>query len=268
MRLGICAGYEKAEIIKKSGFDYFEYNLVSIHSLSEEEMREARNLVERIDFYAEVMGIMLPPHLKIVGHRVNTNEILKYLNIALDRAAQLGCKMVTFGSSHSRNMPHDFANRSLAYSQIVTFLTIASELLDKRGMSLVIEPCPIHENNILTLIPEAYYVMRMVKRNNVNIMADTYTMQFAFERMGEIQTYQDAIRHLHFSSPNRRIPTPWDGYDYSEFFNLLNQIHYKKTLSIEAFHYDDFEECLEGAHQLLVNGLGNLIKDKGGVENA
>ncbi|MBQ3667900.1 MAG: sugar phosphate isomerase/epimerase [Clostridia bacterium] len=262
MRIGICASYEKAEFIKDCGFDYLEYNLVSLQSLSQEEFMQAQRLLERLDFYAEVMGIMLPPSLKVVGNQVNREAITGYLINVLERAELFGCKKVVFGSSHSRNMPKDFSNRALAYKQIASFLTEAAEMLDRRGMSLVIEPCPIHENSILTLIPEAYYVMRMVKLPNVRIMADTYTMQFAYERLDEIAVYKDVMEHLHFSAPNRTIPCPWDNHDYNEFFKLLRKIRYDRTLTIEAFHYDDFCDRCKGAYRLLVNGLGDLINHK------
>ncbi len=255
MRLGICAGYEKAEFIKHCGFDYFEYNLVSVQSLSEDEMKEARATVEKLDFYSEVMGIMLPTHLKIVGNNLRMDLVMKYLTLALDRAKQLGCKKIVFGSSHSRNMPKDFSNRTLAYKQIAMFLSEAAEMLDKREMSLVIEPCPIHENNILTLIPEAYYIMRTVNKPNVKIMADTYTMQFAYERLNEIEVYADSIDHLHFSASNRTIPCSWDNNDYNEFFTLLKRISYNKTLSIEAFHNDDFKHRTKDAYQLISHAL-------------
>lgn len=255
MKLGVCAGYEQAELIKRCGFDYFEYNLVSVYNLSNEEMREAEEICDKVGIYSEVMGIMLPTHMKVVGHKIDMPMINNYLNKALDRAERLGCRKITFGSSHSRNMPRDFADRTLAYSQIVSFLSIVAEMLDKRNMSLVIEPCPIHENNILTMISEAYYVMRNVNKPNVSIMADTYSMQFGYERLDVIAAYKDAVKHLHFSAPNRTIPCQWDGYNYHDFFTLLKKIDYDETLSIEAMLYSDFSERIEGAYRLLKNGL-------------
>ncbi len=251
MRLGVCAGYEKAELIKSIGFDYFEYNLVSVYNLSDDEMHEAERIVNKLDFYSETMGIMLPTHMKIVGNHVNTSQVMAYLNKALERAERLGCKKIVFGSSHSRNMPHDFYDKHSAYSQIAGFLGNVAEILDKKGMELVIEPCPIHENNILTTIPEAYYVMHMVDKPNVKIMADVYTMQFAHERLGVLEAYADAVNHIHLSSPTRRIPCPWDGFEYDMIFSSLKRMKYDNTLTIEAFHYDDFEERVEGAYKLL-----------------
>lgn len=251
MRLGVCAGYERAELLKSIGFDYFEYNLVSIYNLSKEEMRDAERIVGRLGFYSEVMGIMLPPHMKIVGHDVNKAAIREYLTESIGRAERLGCKKIAFGSSNSRNMPKDFFDRQLAYSQIAEFLTEASELLAEKGMELVIEPCPIHENNIITTIPEAYFVMNMVNRPNVKIMADLYSMQFAHERLGVLEAHADVMNHIHLSSPVRGVPCPWDRYDYSMIINSLKNMNYNKTLSIEAFHYDDFAERVEGAYQLL-----------------
>mgnify|MGYP003343574738 CR=1 FL=1 len=131
-------------------------------------------------------------------------------------------------------------------------------MLEARGMTLVIEPCPVHENNMITFIPEAYYVMRRVGRPSVGIMADTYSMQFGYERMSEIAAYGDAIRHLHFSAPNHRIPHEKDGYDYSDFFSALHEMHYADTLTIEAFHDGDFEKQVNEAFKLLKNGLGEL----------
>ncbi len=251
MKLGVSAGYEIAELLKTIGFDYFEYNLVSVYNLSAEEMAEAERIVNKLGFYSEVMGIMLPTHMKIVGHTVNKAAISAYLKEAINRAERLGCRKIVFGSSHSRNMPKDFSDRQLAYSQISEFLAETAEVLDHKNMELVIEPCPIHENNIITTIPEAYFVMNMVNKPNVKIMADLYSMQFAHERLGVLEAHSDVIDHIHLSSPVRGIPCPWDRYDYSLIINSIKNMKYDKTLTIEAFHYDDYAERLEGAYQLL-----------------
>lgn len=250
MKLGVSAGYEVAELLKAIGFDYFEYNLVSVYNLSKEEMAEAERIVNKLDFYSEVMGIMLPTHMKIVGHEVNMPAVRDYLKAALDRAERLGCRKIVFGSSHSRNMPKDFSDRQLAYSQISEFLKEISDVLAGKNMELVIEPCPIHENNIITTIPEAYFMMNLVNKPNVKIMADLYSMQFAHERLGVLEAHADVINHIHLSSPVRGIPCPWDRYDYSMIIKSLSNMKYDQTLSIEAFHYDDFAERVEGAYQL------------------
>lgn len=255
MRIGVCACYEKAAILQKCGFDYFEYNLVGLYGLSHGEFLQAEAMLNRLGFYSEVMGIMLPPHIGIVGRKIDLQTALDYLNVALDRAQLLGCRMITFGASHSRNMPKGFSDRKLAYDQIVRFLEILSENLDKRGMSLVIEPCPIHENNILTFISEAYYIMDRVKRENVKIMADTYTMQFASEKYGNLVTYADDIAHMHLSSPDRGFPYLDDNHDYSGLFKTLADIGYNKTLTIEAFHPDNFEEGAEKTYAFLVENM-------------
>ncbi len=258
MRLGIGGDYEKVAMIKAAGFDYFEYNVVQLSQLSESEYKAFKQRVDEERFYAETMCVMLPPEIKVTGENVDIErDAVPYLKLVIERAHGLGCKKFVFGSSRSRNMPDGFWDRRKAYTQIVEFLRMVGKMMEPYDMEIVIEPCPSHDNNILVFVAEGNYVVKLVDRPNIKLLADTYLMQFNYESLEEIRAYVNALDHIHISSPDRQIPYEGDGFDYTELFRVLRESGYDSSITIEAYHPDtNCAERMKQAHELMLKGLG------------
>ncbi len=257
MRLGIGGDYNKVQMVKEAGFDFFEYNVAQLSKLTDEEYDLFKKRVDELKFYAETMCVMLPPEIKVTGDAVDLENIVKpYLELVIKRAHGLGCKKFVFGSSRSRNMPEGFWDRRKAYDQIVEFLRIAADMMEPYGMEIVIEPCPNPDNNILNFVAEGHYVMKLVDKKNVKLLADTYLMQSNFESLWEIYAYVDALDHIHISSPDRQIPYEGDGFDYAELFKVLKESKYDSSITIEAFHPETgCAERMKEAYALLAKEL-------------
>lgn len=263
MRLGIGGDYEKLRMIKDAGFDYLEYNVAQLSQLSEEEYQAFRELTVKENFFVETMCVMLPADIKVTGENIDLNQyVVPYLNLVIPRAHGLGCKKFVFGSSRSRNMPEGFWDRRKAYDQIVEFLRLAASMMEPYGMEIVIEPCPNPDNNILNFVAEGHYVMKLVDRKNVKLLADTYLMQSNYEELGEIRTYVKALDHIHISAPDRQIPYPGDGFDYTEMFNVINESNYDSSITIEAFHPETgCAERMKEAYGLVAGALNKMKKN-------
>lgn len=259
MRLGIGGDYEKVTMVKAAGFDYFEYNVAQLSKLSDEQYEAFKKRVDEEKFYAESMCVMLPPEIKVTGENIDLNkEVVPYLKLVIERAHGLGCKKFVFGSSRSRNMPEGFWDRRKAYDQIVEFLRLAGDMMAPYGMEIVIEPCPNPDNNILNFVAEGHYVMKLVDRPNVKLLADTYLMQSNFESLGEIPAYVSALDHIHISSPDRQIPYEGDGFDYTEMFDNIRKSGYDSSITIEAFHPEQgCAERMADAYRFLAKELLN-----------
>lgn len=248
---------KKIAMAKEAGFDYFEYNVVQLSKLSDDEYKALYDRVHELGFYAEAMCLMLPSEIKVTGTDIDLRcEVAPYLQHVLPRAQGLGCRKFVFGSSRSRNMPEGFWGRRKAYAQIVAFLRLASEMVEPFDIEIVIEPCPNPDNNILNFVSEGHYVMCLTNRHNVHLLADTYLMQANYESLREIYAYSESLHHLHISAPDRMVPYEGDGFDYSELFRVIRESGYDRTITIEAFHPEDgWAERMKEAYALLKAGL-------------
>jgi sugar phosphate isomerase/epimerase len=109
MRYGICSGYERAEIIKKGGFDYLEGNLGSISRMTVQELKEAERVLKENGLKYESTNCFFPGEVKIVGEEFDIKKIKDYTRMALEKAVSLGVVTSVLGSGGSRRMPEGYS---------------------------------------------------------------------------------------------------------------------------------------------------------------
>src|SRR5512137_2172888 len=128
MRIGYCTnliatqtdgtGREWIEKGKESGFDYVELPLAQMMDLSDGEFS---SLIERVDLSGlkcEVCNNFFPGSIRLTGDAIDHGKIEAYVDKALGRAAQLGLKVIVFGSPKSKNVPDGYP-MDKALSQLV-----------------------------------------------------------------------------------------------------------------------------------------------------
>jgi sugar phosphate isomerase/epimerase len=247
MRLGICTNPDKADIVKKAGFDYYEAKVFDMHDATEEQFSQWFAIQEKAGIQSEAMNCMLHQRYQVTGPNADHKEIQTYLEKAIPRCAKLGCKTIVFGSAWSRNMPEGFSDRDYAYNQITQYLHMASDICGENGITIAIEPLAANVTNILTFVAEGNYVCRIVDRENVKLLVDFFAASSNYENIYAILTgYAPMLEHIHFSAVNRKYPRRDDGNDYSLFFQGVKDSGYDKGISIEASHIgDEYQDMVD-----------------------
>jgi len=250
MRLGICTAPEKAQLVKKAGFDFYEFQVFQVHDADEEQYNKWLDLQQKAGIPCEAMNVMLPPRILITGFSVDQAQIKDYLEKAVKRCAKMGAKIIVFGSARSRNMPDGFWDRKKAYEQIVEYLRIASDICGKYEINIVIEPLGAPVANIVNFVAEGNYLCHLTDRKNVRLLADLYAVSLNHENCQEaLVGYASSMEHLHFCAPDRKYPRRDDDWDYSDFFNGVKRSGFDKRISVEASHtgdeYEDMAEAME-----------------------
>ncbi len=256
MRLGVCVDPEQANLAKKAGFDYYEYKVFEVHDASPERFAEILSIQEEAGIQCEAMNCMLPQRYQVTGPNANHKAIKEYLEKAIPRCEQMGCKSIVFGSAWSRNMPEGFSNRERAYEQIIEYLHMSADICGKHGITIAIEPLAAKVTNIVTFVSEGNYLCKLADRENVRLLVDFFAASCNYENLYAVLTgYAPVLEHLHFSAVNRRYPRRDDGNDYSSFFNGVKDSGYDKRISIEASYngdpYEDIVEAMEVFRQYL-----------------
>jgi sugar phosphate isomerase/epimerase len=250
IRLGICTNPDKAYIVKKAGFDFYEPRFFDMYSATDDQIDEWAQMHEKIGIKAEAMNCMLigDSH-QVTGPAANHDVIREYLLKTVPRSAKMGCETVVFGSAWSRNMPEGFSDREFAYKQINEYLRMASDICADNNINIAIEPLAASVTNIVSFVSEGHYVHKLAERENVRLLLDFYAASCNFENVYAVLTgYADAMEHLHFSAVDRKYPRRDDVYgnDYTAFFNGVKDSKYNKRISIEAANIgDEYEDMLE-----------------------
>lgn len=233
IRLGVCCSPERLEIIRTLGYDYAEFSLAYLESLTEEDFRAVCDAIPA-DFRVEAVNCLLPREIYLSDERYDPQQCRAYLEKALGRAAELGAKIAVFGSGGSRNIPEN-ADRERAMAQLTAFGHMLAEIAASYGILAVIEPLNRKECNILNSVHEALEFAKQVNEPNLQVLADLYHVSMEKEPISDLTEAGALLRHCHIANPDGRVaPAPSDAYDYRPFFDALREIGYQGRVSVEG----------------------------------
>ena len=262
MRIGYCTnliatqtdgtGREWIEKGQESGFDYVELPLAQMMDLNDREFSSLKERVDLSGLKCEACNNFFPGHVRLTGHAVDYGKIEGYLNNALGRAAQLGVKVIVFGSPKSKNVPEGYPMER-AWSQLVELLKTIDPLVRAKGITIVIEPLCKLESNIINTVAEGLQLLKAVARENIKLLIDYYHLVMERENPEIILDVGSYIQHTHFASPAGRIYPIEAEEGYIRFMNLLKRIGYEGRISVEAYTKDfcrDAKRSVEILRQL------------------
>ncbi len=235
IRLGVCTGIENAEIAKNAGFDYIELNCANVAQMTEADFSAYLAKVQASPIPAESMNCMLPGGFVLCSAQGTGGEIKEYLATAFDRAAQLGIRVIVFGSGGARRVP-DGMTQEEAYDYLEAYLKLAAPMAAAKGIRIAIEPLRAAECNILNYVEEAQMLAARVADPAVGALADMYHMAEGQDSMDRLDNGIGVI-HTHIACPGSRA-WPQEGDAglamYRDFFDHLKNAGYEGRVSIEG----------------------------------
>lgn len=262
MRIGFCTnliaapidgtGREWIEKGKEAGFDYIELPLAQMMDLNDESFCSLRERVASSGLKCECCNNFFPATIHLTGDAVDYGKIEGYLDRALNRAAQLGARMIVFGSPKSRNVPEGYP-MDKARLQLVDLLRMIDPLVGKAGITVLVEPVCKLENNIVNTAREGLQLVRAVDRENIRLLVDHYHMVMENEEPEMVLDAGPYIRHTHFANPVGRVYPVEADDGGTRFVNFLKRIGYDGRISVEAYTQDfghDARRSLEILRQL------------------
>ncbi len=234
MEIGVVSPIESFLKTEALGFDYFEPPVSQLSLLSDAAFEDFRKQVEASQIRCTRVNNFIRS-LKVVGPAVDPAALKAYMKMTLDRCSLIGAKIVVWGSAGSRNVPEGFS-RDTAWGQIKEFLQYAGDMAGAKKMIIAIEPLRHPDSNIINTGAEGLRLVREVDHPHVKTMIDYYHMRSEKEDSKILVDGAGQIVHLHFANPQgRRWPkSPDEDPEYSRFFALVKEIHYKGGISIEG----------------------------------
>jgi sugar phosphate isomerase/epimerase len=259
MRFGVCgsmikdSGIDIIEQVREIGYDYIELSLAHLAQMDEAEFAAVRRRVQASGLSCEACNNFFPKAVRLTGSEVDWDLVREYTRRAVGRAAELGAKIIVFGSSVAKNVPAGYPMYR-AWQQITRVLNIAADEAGPRGITIAIEPLNRGESNILFSVAEGLAEMQRVKRPEVRVLVDYYHMALEQEDPAILLEAGPNLRHVHFARvAGRTFPTGVDE-GFAGFFQALKAAGYNDRVSVEGFStnfYDDAVKSLAVLRQLV-----------------
>lgn len=246
MKFGVCCGFDNISVAAEYGYDYIETNFRNLVESSEEEYEKFRTELKNNNITCEAANCFLPGNMKVTGANIDYDAIKNYLSIGYKRAAEVGIKVVVFGSGGARSIPECYSYND-AIKDIITFVKeYAAPMAAEYGINLVFEPLCKPESNIINTIKEGAMLASAIDMPNVGTLGDLYHMYVEGDTYDDVRELKGIFRHAHISNPvsdnngkKRIYMKESDTFDYKGFFDALKYIDCERV-SIEA-GTDDFE---------------------------
>lgn len=234
MQFGICTKIENLELFADTGIDFVEVNATAIANKTDEAFAEAKAISDRFPGLVRACNGLVPSTLRLTGPDVNFDEIRTYTEKCFGRLAQLGVKIVVFGSSAAKQVPDGFSHEE-AWEQLVCVMRVFADEAQKHDQTVVIEPLNTGECNIINTVEDSVALMKATDRPNVRAHVDFYHLMQNGETLSQLAPLVPHIAHVHIASPVKRIvPTFDDGAHYGAFLKTLRENGYDGTLSYEG----------------------------------
>ncbi len=228
---GLKGKVDLLPILQEAGYDYIELRVGEVlPEESEEKFDEIKDKIKRSPVRPEVFNCFIPGEIKVVGDKIDSSRLKNYLEASIRRIANLGGKIIVFGSGGARKVPEEFPFEK-AYQQLIDFLDLTADIAKNEGITIVIEPLFKPATNIINSVKEGLQLTKDVGRKEIKLLADLFHMEEEDEPFANLLATKGTIAHVHIPVPVTEGVKP--RYNHQNFFHYLKEIDYRGRISVE-----------------------------------
>lgn len=244
MRYGFCTDiatttrgeveYALLRRIKEAGFDYAEFPLMMIETLSDEAFETLLGELKTLGLACDCTCNYFPSSIKVVGPEADKAQINTYLDRAMGRAKRMGVEKIVFGSCGSRNLPEGMREEE-GFRQLIDVIeTCVIPACQRYGVTVVMEPIRRQSANFIITLEDGLKVVNAVDAPEIMLLADLMHMSYNDEDPQDIRSVFSSLCHVHLCERDRLLPE--DGFSpfLSECLDVLRECGYDDTISFES----------------------------------
>ncbi len=235
-KVGVCTSPTNGGLVKSAGGHHLEVAISSflIPEKSDAEFERNAQIAKECPVPMESANGFFPGDIKLTGPHADMERALRYTEVAMRRASEIGLKTAVLGSGAAREIPEGWT-KERAVEQFCNLLVMMGPIAKKYGVTIVIEPLRKQECNFINTVQEGYEIAKKVKHPNIRVLADIYHMTQENEGPQSIVLAgREYLRHVHIAENAKRTAPGVDGDDFTPYFRALKKIKYKGTISIEC----------------------------------
>ena len=252
MRFGVCTDIHGIPAAVEAGYDYLELHFQVIVNMSDGEYEILLNAVRQSGLKAECFNGFFPADIPLVGPQVDFGKISEFTQKGMQRAQQLGGKIVVLGSGTSRRIPEGFS-RSKAYAQFQKAITICGDIAQQYGIQIAIEPLNPSETNLIHTVSDGVRLCQDVNHPAVGCLVDFFHFYKNGEALEDITSAGKWIIHTHLARPNndRQMPKEEDIPICRHWIQVLKAMHYSGRMSLEGVFFPSFPQAITQTMDIL-----------------
>ena len=247
MRIGICVGLDKLNEAHEAGYAYVESGVATLlPDQDDAAFAPVKAQILAAPIPVEAFNGFLPGTLKVTGPEVDLAAVGRYMDVALRRAAEVGAKIVVFGSGGARCAPEGFPHDQ-AWAQFDVAARLAAETAQRYDITIALEPLLKRACNFFNRVEEGAAMVDRVNHPRLRLLTDLYHISAEEEPFANIVAAGKRLVHVHLATP--AIPETGEGvaYDFAGFFKALYAAGYHDRASVE-----DNPGLLGGKHNVPV----------------
>ena len=206
MLFGCSSSPEDISFVSDAGFDYVELPGKKVITMEEDDFSSLYRKLQELSLPALFFNSYCSADIIIAGPKFDRVSVRSYAEKIAERGSLLGIKGVGIGSPNSRILPQDFSDDT-ALSQLKEFLNITTEILDKKGITVALEPLGKCFCNFINSVKEASSVLTCGVLPQVTILPDFYNMEHEGEADMDLSPVIHQTSHIHISDDQDNIPT-------------------------------------------------------------
>ena len=212
---GACRGPKDVPLLKKAGFDFWEWNAAS--AFMPDELDESKWASRRDEILAAPLPIrssngFLPGKFRLTGPQADFAPALDYAERVCRRADKVNLKTIVFGSGGARNVPGDFTAKNRAdhpdteqgTAQMTDFCRQLAKRIADCKVVVVIEPLRPKESNIVNFVWQGLHMVEDVGSPRIQQLADIFHMIMGREDAESIVKAGDRLKHCHIATKDKR----------------------------------------------------------------
>jgi len=166
-----------------------------------------------------------------------------YLMALADFCADLGGKVMVFGSPKQRNVHPGLSSEQAWQLALETFRLVLPHL-ERQQITLCLEPLAPQETNFITTAREARELIQEISHPNFRLHLDVKAMSSEGRPIPEIvKENADLLGHFHANDPNLGGPG-FGEVDFAPILAALREIGYPGYVSVEVFDFTPGAETI------------------------
>ncbi|MBM3495420.1 MAG: sugar phosphate isomerase/epimerase [Armatimonadetes bacterium] len=250
MRYAICnetfQGWDWAgacERVAEIGYDGIEvapFTLApDVREIGQAERRRCVQVAERLGLTIVGLHWLLvsPKGLSVTDPDAELRaETSRYLVALADFCADLGAKVMVFGSPAQRRIPEG-CDAAQAEARYIEALLPALDRAHEAGIRICIEPLPQPEANFILTLAEAEAIVARLDHPAACTILDVKSASSEEEPIPAlVARHAQRIAHVHANDANRRGPG-FGETDFRPILTALDAAGYDGFVSVEVFDY-------------------------------
>lgn len=235
MRFGICTDSHNARNAARLGYDFIEIGAAELCPEGpESDWAPVRERILESGLSAEALGRVFPGEVRLVGPDRDMGRIEAYVATAFARVAEVGGRVVAWGSPDARRVPDGYPHER-ALRELGEVVALMGRVAATNGLIVAVEPLASTRTNVIWTVRHGLEMVRRLQHPAVHTMADIYQMYLNDEPLQEMARAGSDLAHVHVSDPDRLPPgNPAHLPFYREAFDVLREMGYDGRVCIEA----------------------------------